>query len=139
MEMDNPKLSIFREISQKCVEALNEYFDTCCNEIEDRDNLNDTIMKIGAEYNISLFDRIWFNRHNEAKKNSVELIFAVALPITSTEAAYNDSNWIDVAILRNNKFIGGLVISEEGVSFEVNYDKNGVPLITEEEILKVLS
>ena len=39
----------------------------------------------------------------------------------------------------NNKFIGGLVISEEGVSFEVNYDKNGVPLITEEEILKVLS
>ena len=135
MEMDNPKLSIFREISQKCVEALNEYFDTCCNEIEDRDNLNDTIMKIGAEYSISLFDRIWFNRHNEAKKNSVELIFAVAL----TEAAYNDSNGIDVAILRNNKFIGGLVISEEGVSFEVNYDKNGVPLITEEEILKVLS
>jgi len=137
--METKTIEIFREISRKCVEALNEYFDTCDDEIDDRDNLNDAIMKIGAYYGISLFDRRWFNNHSEAKKNSPELIFAIALPLSSTEAAYDDSNWIDIAILKNDKFIGGLVIYEEGVSFEVNHDKNGIALIHEEDILKALS
>lgn len=137
--METKTIEIFREISRKCVEALNEYFDTCNDEIEDRDNLNDTIMKIGAYYGISLFDRIWFNSHSEAKKNSPELIFAIALPLSSTEAAYDDSNGINIAILKNAKFIGGFVIYEDGVIFEVTYDKNGIALINEKEILKVLS
>ena len=31
---------VFKEISRKCVEALNEYFETCNDEIEDRENRN---------------------------------------------------------------------------------------------------
>lgn len=96
-------------------------------------------MKIGAYYGISLFDRIWLNNHSEAKKNSPELIFAIALPLSSTEAAYDDSNGINIAILKNAKFIGRFVIYEDGIIFEVTCDKNGIALIHEEEILKVLS
>ena len=125
--METKIIEIFREISRKCVEAYRRFESNG----HDRDNLNDAIMKIGAYYGISLFDRIWFNNHSEAK-NSPELIFATALHLSSNE--------LDIVILRNTKFIGGFVIDEEGVvSFNANYDKNGIALIHEEDILKALS
>ena len=132
------KKEIFKEISRKCVEALNEYFDTCENEIEDRDNLNDEIMKIGAYYGISLFDMVWINNHSEAKKNSPELIFDISLSLTSTEAAYDDSNEIHISIWKNGKRVGTLTIDEVEVILDVNHDKNGIALIHEEDVLKTV-
>lgn len=138
MEMEAKTQRIFRKISRLCVEALNKYFDDCENEIEDRDNLNDTIMKIGAFYGISLFDKIWFNSHNEeAKKNSPELIFVIPLPITSTQAAYDDSNEINITVWKNGVPVGEITIDEVEVSLWTKIE-GGLDQLSNLDIYKAL-
>ena len=112
----------FREISRKCVEALNEYFDTSCDEIGDRVDLNDKIMKVGEEYGIKLFDLTWLlgmprsirTNHNH------NLSFAISLPLTSTGAAYFNFGYMLIkAYNKSGDYVARIVIDEEdGVDIE---------------------
>jgi len=105
----------FKEISRKCVEALNEYFDTCCDELGDRNDLNDKIMDVGAEYGITLFDLTWLLGMPASMKINLGLTFAISLPLTSTGAANDDSGYIFIKVFKNGKTVARIEIDEDGV------------------------
>jgi len=110
------KKEVFREISRKCVEALNEYFDTCDDEIEDRHDLNDKIMEVGAGYGISLFDSTWLLKMPAAStRMNPDLIFAISLPFTSTGAANDDSGYMLIKVFKKGKTVARIEIDEDGV------------------------
>ena len=115
---------VFKEISRKCVEALNEYFDTCCDEIGDRHDLNDKIMKIGAEYGITLFDLTWLLEMPRSMRASPNLSFAISLPLTSTGAANDDSGYILIKVYsRNGNYVARIEIDEDGVNISTDLEE----------------
>lgn len=106
----------FREISRKCVEKLNEYFDTCDDEIGDRYDLNDKIMEVGAEYGITLFDSIWlFSMPASTRTAYPGLFFVISLPLTSTDAANDNSSYILIKAYIRNEYVVRIEIGEDGV------------------------
>ena len=110
------KKEVFKEISRKCVEALNEYFDTCFDEIKDRDDLNDKIMKVGAEYGITLFDLTWLLNMPASIRTSPKLSFAISLPLTSTGAAnYNFGYMLIKVYNRSGNYVARIEIDEDGI------------------------
>ena len=117
---------VFREISRKCVEKLNEYFDTCNDEIEDRVDLNDKIMEIGAGYGISLFDSTWLLKMPASTRMNPDLIFAISLPFTSTGAANDDSGYMLIKVFKKGKTVARIEIDEDGV------DISGLDEVVEE-------
>ena len=109
----------FREISRKCVEALNEYFDICCDEIGDRVDLNDKIMKVGEEYGIKLFDLTWLLGMPRSIRTSPNLSFAISLPLTSTGAAnYNFGYMLIKTYNRSGDYAARITIDEDDVDIE---------------------
>ena len=106
---------VFEEISKKCVEKLNEYFDTCCDELGDRNDLNDKIMDVGAEYGITLFDLTWLLGMPASMKINPGLLFAISLPLTSTGAANDDSGYIFIKVFKNGKTVARIEIDGDGV------------------------
>ena len=114
------KKETFREISRKCVEALNEYFDICCDEIGDRGDLNDKIMKVGEEYGITLFDLTWLLGMPRSIRTSHNLSFAISLPLTSTGATYFNFGYMLIkAYNKSGDYVARIVIDEEdGVDIE---------------------
>lgn len=106
----------FREISKKCVEALNEYFDICFDEIKDRHDLNDKIMKIGEDFGITLFDLTWLLNMPASIRTSPKLTFAISLPLTSTGAAnYNFGYMLIKVYNRSGNYVARIEIDEDGV------------------------
>lgn len=107
---------VFEEISKKCIEKLNEYFDTCCDELGDRYDLNDKIMEVGASYGITLFDLIWLLGMPASMKINPGLEFAISLPLTSTGAANNDDNYILIKVFKKGAPVARIEIDEDGVN-----------------------
>lgn len=105
----------FKEISMKCVEKLNEYFDTCCDELGDRYDLNDKIMEVGAGYGISLFDLTWLLEMPASMRITPDPLFAISLPLTSTGAANDDSGYIFIKVFKKGKTVARIEIDEDGV------------------------
>ena len=106
----------FREISKKCVEALNDYFDICFDEIKDRHDLNDKIMKVGEEFGITLFDLTWLLNMPASIRTSPKLTFAISLPLTSTGAAnYNFGYMLIKVYNRSGNYVARIEIDEDGV------------------------
>lgn len=106
---------IFEEIAKKCIEKLHEYFDTCCDELGDRYDLNDKIMEVGAEYGITLFDLTWLLEMPASMRINPDLIFAVSLPFTSTGAANDDSGYMLIKVFKKGKTVARIEIDEDGV------------------------
>ena len=112
---------VFKEISDKCVEKLNEYFNTCDDEITDRENLNDKIIDVGAEYGITLYDSKWMFDTKINIESQPGLTFVIMLPPTSNGAKKYDYNHILNFSLIDVYKKGELVAI-------INIDKNGVDI-----------
>ena len=128
------KKEAFREISRKCVEALNEYFDTCNDEIENRYDLNENIMKIGAKYGITLFDLTWLLGMPVSSRTSYPgLTFAIYLPLTSTGAANYDFDYMLIKVFKSGKTATAARIDIDEDGIDIYSDIDGIV----EEIAKI--
>lgn len=112
----------FVQIAKKCIEKLHEYFDTCCDELGDRCDLNDKVMEVGAGYGISLFDLTWFLDMPASWKTTPDLTFAISLPFTSTSAANNDDSYIFIKVFKSGKTVARIEIDEDGVEISGSDD-----------------